>query len=609
VATGRELAVLRGHSSRVNSVDFDPSGARLVSGSGSYTSSENSVRLWDVDSGAELRRIDFPGNVQAVAFSPDGAHIACGVRGALLILDAELQTEARSIGRHERITCLAWAPDGGYLVSGGWDKVVRLWDPKSGEVLRVLEGHEKPISSVAVSPDSSRIVSGGYAYSESDDRTVRIWDAATGKEVACGQGLSDVVMGVAVSPDGKQVCAGLNGELRVFSLSSGAELRRIPFDSSTLTPVAYLNDGRVVSAGGYEDNKMRLWNLSRRDRYRLSSHANPIADVRFSPHGARLLTLGYDGIGVWDVSDGRPTDWHSIEQYVKRLAVSPDEARIVVVGHRCLVLDAATGETCLDLGTMDGMLGDFVSYCGNGSRILARIFQDGALLWDARSGKRLGHWPGARWVTCRPADDKAFVLISQFPTHQHSELVVVDLKRGRELRREVLEESADHLASHPRDTLVATLGNGRLVVRDYAAGRVEWSAPFEKAAERIEFSSDGGVLIVAHRSDAEDVVSVWETATGRELERLDGRGDLDALAQDYGRPSIRLMSRGTELVAETNDGRALGRMPMSNVKRIVTAPSGLTWAIQTRGGRCPQLVTLEGLPPHLADLQRIFRVP
>jgi len=51
---------------------------------------------------------------------------------------------------------------------------VRVWDAASGDCLRVLDGHEDSVESVAISPDGKRIVSGSF------DNSVRVWDAASG---------------------------------------------------------------------------------------------------------------------------------------------------------------------------------------------------------------------------------------------------------------------------------------------------------------------------------------------------------------------------------------------------------------------------------------------
>jgi WD40 repeat protein len=77
VATGREIATLRGHENYVWSVAFSPDGHTLVSGS-----SDNSIFLWDVADQREIGVVRgragavFGGAVTSVAFSPDGRTLA-----------------------------------------------------------------------------------------------------------------------------------------------------------------------------------------------------------------------------------------------------------------------------------------------------------------------------------------------------------------------------------------------------------------------------------------------------------------------------------------------------------------------------------------------------
>ncbi len=113
------------HTGGVWSIAFSPDGSQFVSGSDDQT-----MRLWDVASGEELRLFNgHTGSVRSVAFSPDGSQ----------------------------------------SVRGGSDHTVRLWDMANGEELRLFSGHTDIVWSVAFSPDGSQIVSG------SAGQTVRLW--------------------------------------------------------------------------------------------------------------------------------------------------------------------------------------------------------------------------------------------------------------------------------------------------------------------------------------------------------------------------------------------------------------------------------------------------
>src|SRR5437773_2619242 len=69
--TTEKLRTLHGHSDYVSTIDFDPQGKIMATGSVDMT-----VKLWDVASGSRLRTLTFSAPVTSVAFSPDGKTLA-----------------------------------------------------------------------------------------------------------------------------------------------------------------------------------------------------------------------------------------------------------------------------------------------------------------------------------------------------------------------------------------------------------------------------------------------------------------------------------------------------------------------------------------------------
>ena len=90
----------------------------------------------------------------------------------LRVWDVETGKEQKRIRDVQPSLCAAFSPDGKRIVSGGYrDFCVRLWDAQTGKQLRTYEGHGGRVMAVAFFPDGQRIASAGA------DKTVRIWRA------------------------------------------------------------------------------------------------------------------------------------------------------------------------------------------------------------------------------------------------------------------------------------------------------------------------------------------------------------------------------------------------------------------------------------------------
>jgi WD40 repeat protein len=61
-------------------------------------------------------------------------------------------------------------------LTASWDRTARLWSVRSGQSLRVLDGHGDRLSAAAASPDGTALATASW------DGTVAIWEADTGRE-------------------------------------------------------------------------------------------------------------------------------------------------------------------------------------------------------------------------------------------------------------------------------------------------------------------------------------------------------------------------------------------------------------------------------------------
>jgi disulfide oxidoreductase YuzD len=105
-------------------------------------------------------------------------------------------------GHDNYVNSVNFSPDGKTLVSGSWDKTIKLWDVETGQEIRTLKGHDNYVRSVNFSPDGKTLVSG------SGDGTIKLWNVETGEEIRTLQGPGSYVTSVNFSPDGKTLVSG-----------------------------------------------------------------------------------------------------------------------------------------------------------------------------------------------------------------------------------------------------------------------------------------------------------------------------------------------------------------------------------------------------------------
>jgi len=244
-------------------------------------------------------------------------------------------------GHNQRVTSVAFCPDGRLLASGSRDVTVRLWEVATGREVRSMSGHGagNDVTGVAFSPDGLRLASVSMTRGVSGPRII-IWDVATGRQVlAVARFLAGDVLCVAFSPDGQLLAAGLDGAGTIIvGARSGQEIwssqhpkpgAAPPFEVSTIVhAVAFSPDGRLVAAAAtagsalFEVASGRAWRLL----------PGSVGSVTFSPDG-RLLAGGGDGrVTLWEVASGRQVRvFTDIVGGVRSVAFSP-EGQLLAAG-------------------------------------------------------------------------------------------------------------------------------------------------------------------------------------------------------------------------------------------------------------------------------------
>jgi WD40 repeat protein len=302
---------------------------------------------------------------------------------------------------------LRFSRDGQTIVTGNFNGTVKLWDVKTGRVIRTLDGHTDLVYKGVFNPDESLLASC------SRDGKIKIWEVSSGREFRTLEGHTRPVKAVAFNPTGRLLASASNdGTVRVWDVATGALQHSFihttanDVDASVYS-VVFISGGRIIAAGN-GDGTISFWEIDTGKEIRvLKGHAAAVFCLALSADGHVLASGGFDHlVKLWDVTSGNEVRTFAepkrpgINQEVRAISLSSDgkwlassEVGFTQTGNEfqyvykhVKIWNLKTGQLMLTLD-QPGFEINGIAFSPD-NRLLAGAGADGVVnLWDITTGR------------------------------------------------------------------------------------------------------------------------------------------------------------------------------------------------------------------------------
>jgi len=252
------FAMLPGHAGAIMELQFSCDSEVLWS-----CSTDKAVRMWDMATGACIRRLKGHTNIVnschparrgpqlAVSGSDD-----CSIK----VWDSRRRDAVHSFPSEYQVTAVTFNDTAEQVISGGIDNDLKVWDLRKGALAYEMKGHTDTVTGLELSPDGSHVLSNGM------DLSLRAWDI---RPFAPEQRCVKVFLGhqhnfeknllrCSWSPDSAQVsCGSADRYVYVWDVSSRRILYKLPGHQGSVNETDFHPTEKIVLSAS-SDKKIYL---------------------------------------------------------------------------------------------------------------------------------------------------------------------------------------------------------------------------------------------------------------------------------------------------------------------------------------------------------------
>ena len=273
------------------------------------------------------------------------------------------------------VKSIAISRDNTKLISGSWDKTVKLWDINTSKLLHSFMGHTDIVFSVCFSPDDKLIASGG-----SLDETVKIWEVSS-RKLWKNLETRGRVDSVCFSLDGAYLINGSNNKIQFWEIATGKLIRKLKGHTDVVNSICLSADGEKIVSGS-DDKSIKLWDFHKGTLLNtFKGHFNWVTSVRFSNDCTKIASTWDKSIKIWDVANFKllkTLKGHSND--VTSICFSPD-GKILISGSLDETIRVWNVHTGLPICTLKSSLKS-ICFSNEGKMFVSGDFNSKLKIWE-----------------------------------------------------------------------------------------------------------------------------------------------------------------------------------------------------------------------------------
>ncbi|MCH2228072.1 MAG: WD40 repeat domain-containing protein [Crocosphaera sp.] len=304
---------LTNHTDSIGAIAISPSEGKLASGS--Y---DGTITIWDLQKQKVYFSLNYHDkDVSSVVFSSDKELISGSYDGTIKIFNLQTRKVKWTLPQESEsnvypIESISLSQDGKYLFVSSYDsEQITIWYLPEREKIGSLHKHKHGIMCLAATSDSHFLVSGGK------DGRIMVWETSSNEQLlnnnneprqsfpASDNSVQhlDWVTSLAITPDNKTLASGAkDGVISLWDLNTGTCIKKVNAHSTAILSLAFIREGQILASASF-DNTIKLHDWDKNNCIQtLEKHSVYTQSLIFSKKNETLFSSNKNGeIKAWKV--------------------------------------------------------------------------------------------------------------------------------------------------------------------------------------------------------------------------------------------------------------------------------------------------------------------